>query len=199
MINRIILDLDEVLNVITLDLLKFDGIDLDGMEDYNSAAYDIIGFIAERRGEPRMGLAEYWERIPRELWANATRSPDFDSILTFCDEKVGLKNTIIATSPTKCPECMAGKYEWIVKNLPPALQRNWAITPRKWWFGRNDTLLIDDLEANGEEMAKQGGSAIIVPRPWNKWAGHDVMDALDFQYSMIENNWPYPISPRMVS
>lgn len=196
-INRVILDLDEVLNVITLDLLRFDGIEMRSFDEYDSDQYDIIGMVAKMKGEPRMNIADYWNRIPRRLWANATRSDEFDEILDFCGRKVGLANTIVATTPTKCPECMAGKYEWIENNLPPELQRNWAITPRKWWFGRDDTALIDDLESNTEEMIKQGGGGINVPRPWNRWWGVPVMEAISVQWSRIEAGWPQPISTRL--
>lgn len=146
--------------------------------------YDIIGATQElRQDEERMGLVEYWERIPRELWANIRLSWEFEEIIEFCDKAVGLDNVLIATSPTKCPECLAGKYEWMMKHLPKQLHRQWSITPRKWEYGRDtDSVLIDDLEDNCQGFEGWGARSILVPRPWNSLGHEDVMDSIHLQW-----------------
>lgn len=186
--KRIILDLDDVLNTLSLDLLRFDGLDFACYDDIGEWkwGYDIIGAVSDMKGEPRMGIQEYWERIPRELWAETRLSWEFDEILGFCHRVVGLGGVIIGTSPTKCPECLAGKYEWMMKNLPEQLHRQWSITPRKWEYGRDsNSVLIDDLDENCLKFQEMGGQAILVPRPWNSVAGEDVMDAVVAQWENI--------------
>lgn len=187
--RRIRLDLDDVLNTLSLDLLRFDGIDYSSYEAIPNWpwGYNIIQAVADMRGdEEPMGIVEYWERIPRELWANVTLSREFQEILDFCRKAVSLDNVLVATSPTKCPECLAGKYDWMVRHLPKQLHRQWSITPRKWEYGRDkDSLLIDDLEENCEKYSGLGGRAIVVPRPWNKWFGVPVMDAIHRQWEAL--------------
>ena len=187
--KRIILDLDDVLNMLSLDLLRFDGLDYRCYDDIGEWkwGYDIIGATQElRQDNKRMGLVEYWERIPRELWSETRLSWDFHNIIEFCETSVGRDNVLVATSPTKCPECLAGKYEWMIKYLPKWLHRQWSITPRKWEYGRDPhSLLIDDLEENCMKFSQWGAKAILVPRPWNSCAGEDVMDAILAQWEDI--------------
>ncbi len=184
---RIVLDLDDVLNNLSLELLRFDGIHFQGYDEvvHWPWGYDIIGAASDLTSQPRMGIVEYWERIPRDLWANCELSDDCYSVIDFCKEKVGWDNILIATSPTKCAECLAGKYDWIEKFLPEQLQRQWAITPRKWWFGHEDCILIDDLPDNCRRFEELGGQSINVPRPWNSLFGFDVMDSIEDQWEAL--------------
>jgi hypothetical protein len=59
--RRIILDIDDTLNMLSLDLLRFDGLDYASYKEVGqwNWGYDIIGAIAELKDEPRMGLVEY--------------------------------------------------------------------------------------------------------------------------------------------
>jgi len=189
MIKRIRLDLDDTLNTLSLDLLRFDGLHFTDYEDIGEWqwGYDIIGATADLKGEDRMGVVEYWSRFPRELWAETRLADDFESILDFCIDKVGIENVLIATSPTKCAECCAGKLEWIEKYLPKQFHRQYSITPRKWEYGYDtDSVLIDDVPENCAEYEKRGGHSIVVPRPWNGYRDMSVMKALHLQWGLIE-------------
>jgi len=198
--KRIYLDIDDTLNTLSLDLLRFDGLDFNSYEEVGEWpwGYDIIGAIAELKGEPRMELVEYWQRLPRELWAESTLAPDFDAILGFCDDKVGLDNVIVATSPTKCPESLAGKLEWMMEHLPKELHRQYSITPRKWSLG-HDTggVLIDDVQDNCVNFVtpvdgEPRGKAILVPRPWNFQRTMPIMECIQEQWEILldkETQW----------
>ena len=85
-------------------------------------------------------------------------------------------------SPTKDPECLAGKLEWIHNHFPAWMHRQFAITPRKHLFARPDSLLIDDYGENVERFKAHGGHAITVPRPWND---HWAADPRKY----LEENW----------
>jgi 5'(3')-deoxyribonucleotidase len=94
---------------------------------------------------------------------------------------VGQENVCIATSPTKCPESLAGKLDWIHRVMPPWMHRQYAITPRKHLLARPDALLIDDVEANIERFEAGGGRGVLVPRPWNRLRGQDPFEAIERQ------------------
>jgi len=199
--KRIILDIDDTLNNLSLDLLRFDGLNFASYDDIPDWpwGYDIISAIAELKGEEPMGLVEYWQRLPRSLWATTTLAPDFDAILSFCDDKVGLGNVLIASSPTKCPECLAGKYEWMMSEMPRELHRQWSITPRKWEYGRDKhAVLIDDVWGNcqkfhtgdPEDNYAARGRSLLVPRPWNHLRGTNIMEALNTQW---DYHGQYPV------
>ena len=102
-----------------------------------------------------------------------------------CAEAVGRENVCITTSPTKCPESLAGKLEWIHGHFPEWMHRQYAITPRKHLFARADSLLIDDHSENIERFEAHGGHAILVPRPWNPYHGIGPMPA--FAYRSIQS------------
>jgi hypothetical protein len=165
-IKRIRLDLDDVLNTLMHDIIAWDGVELGPYEDWTpwEFGYDIIGATAGLKGEERMGVPEYWSRLPRELWANCSPSKEFDDIIDFCVSQVGMENV-----------------------LPKELQRQYSITPRKWEYGYDtESVLIDDLPENCHQYEERGGQAIIVPRPWNGYAGMSVMKALHLQWGLIE-------------
>ncbi len=96
------------------------------------------------------------------------QSPQFPWILEQCERLVGRENILIATSPTKDPACAAGKVDWIQANFPSWMHRQYAITPRKWFFARPGTLLIDDNQENCRLFREGGGHTLLVPRPWNR-------------------------------
>jgi len=122
-------------------------------------------------GGPRYTPATFWASIPRAIWVKVPESPFFRWLLEACAKAVGRENVCIATSPTKCPESLAGKLEWIHDHFPEWMHRQFAITPRKHLFARPDALLIDDYSENIERFEAHGGHAILVPRPWNdNWA-----------------------------
>lgn len=170
-LKRIILDLDDVLNSLTLHLMKtVFHVDVD-VYDYLAfpveAGYDIIKAVSIMKGEPPIGLSDFWEAVPREAWQNAPKSLECNWLIETCAQLVGRDEVYIATSPTKDPESHAAKVIWIRENLPEWLHRQYFITPRKWLLARPDTLLLDDAAHNCQAFRDEGGEAINVPRPWN--------------------------------
>ena len=174
MIRRIFLDLDDVCNTLAPFVLHSVGCDV-GPSDYaryprahgfniSDAANECWARLATRRHP--LGLhpaCRLGHRCP-----SPTSSP---GCLNACAEAVGRENVCIATSPTKDPECLAGKLEWIHDHFPDWMHRQYAITPRKHLFARPDSLLIDDYHENIERFKAHGGHGILVPRPWNEhWA-----------------------------
>jgi hypothetical protein len=176
-INRILLDLDDVCNQMTMWTMKWVGCDIDPMDNSQfpvEVGYDVVGATNLLHPAKRdWTVPEFWEAITREAWATAPESPEFPWILEQCEALVGQENVFIATSPTKDPDCLAGKLEWIHDHFPEWMWRQYAITPRKYIGARPDTLLIDDSCANIDEFQKAGGQVLLVPKPWNPLHTYD--------------------------
>jgi 5'(3')-deoxyribonucleotidase len=110
---------------------------------------------------------EFWSKLDREFWANIHPSPECDWLPELCGQVVGRKNVFLLSTPIHNPDCVAGKMEWIHKNLPSWLHRQFIFTPHKWVCSKPGTLLIDDYDKNIQLFETYGGQTILVPRPWN--------------------------------
>jgi hypothetical protein len=182
MIRRIFLDLDDVCNTLAPFVLHSVGCNI-GPNDYGryprEHGFNLSDAANEMLGELRYTAAALWASIPRAVWVRVPESPFFPWLLETCAEAVGRENICIATSPTKCPESLAGKLEWIHDHFPQWMHRQYAITPRKHLLARPDSLLIDDYGENADRFTAHGGHPILVPRPWNdNWAS-DPRDFLE--------------------
>ena len=189
MIRRIFLDLDDVCNTLGMHVLHEVGCKVSS-DDYNE--YPIqLGYGVHLAANYLLGYARYetpaafWSIIDRKVWAECPTSEIFPWILLRAARLVGRENVCIATSPTKCPESLAGKLDWIHRVMPSWMHRQYAVTPRKHLFARPDSLLIDDTEANLDRFQEEGGQGILVPRPWNKRWGQDPFEAVDEQLANL--------------
>ena len=189
MIKRILLDLDDVCNQMTMWSLRWIGCDVDPMSNSQfpvECGYDIVA--AANKLHPDRDdwtVPEFWDAIVREAWATVPESPEFRFILDFCERLVGRENVFIATSPTKDPDCLAGKLEWIHDHFPEWMWRQYAITPRKYIAANRETLLIDDSYANYKSFTKHGGHCLLVPKPWNPYHGIDTRKYLEEAFAII--------------
>lgn len=187
-IERMVVDLDDVLNNNVLDIMRFKGCEMSSYDDYPNEDVCVRRAVAEYKGQSVQPVKPFWDEIPRQLWSDAEPSEQCFELLEWCRRKADHEGVLIATTPTKCPECMAGKHEWIEKYIPKWLQRSYAVTPRKWWLRRPDTLLIDDQESNCRrfESGPYPGYAIRAPRPWNFNRNRDVMETIKTQHAMLQ-------------
>lgn len=168
MISRILLDIDDVCNKMTIPMLQFMGCDINGYSQFPShVGYDIVGAANHLVGEERWTPRTFWESIPRHIWSDAPLSDEFPQLIEHCERLVGRENICLLTSPTLDPECLAGKLEWIHKHMPPWLHRQFLVGPVKHFCARPDALLVDDADKNVRKFKEHGGQAFLVPRPWN--------------------------------
>lgn len=169
MIERIVLDLDDTLNSCSMYILQFLGCDV-GPFDYHKfpteVGYNLVDAWAKLNNREPVPGPVFWEWISRKAWEQMPMSHEF-WLLDAAAEMVGAENVIVGTSPTKSADCLFGKYQWIINNLPKQFHRQYAVTPRKHWMAQPGVLLIDDCDENVRKWRKYGGKAIIVPRPWN--------------------------------
>jgi hypothetical protein len=179
LIRNIFLDLDDTLNSLTLHILgTVCGLDI-GTYDYDrfptDVGYDIIAAYDRLKAPhfPTYTVEQFWENVPRIAWSHTPRAREFDFLLDNALDLVGRENICLLTSPTKDPESLAGKLEWIHLNLPSWMHRQYLVGPRKHFCARPDSLLIDDSDDNVKKFREHGGNAILVPRPWNSLHGTD--------------------------
>jgi hypothetical protein len=185
MIRRIFLDLDDTCNTLAMHLLDITTHAVDP-RDYQQYPTD-SGFEVEKAANQLLGYvkyptpADFWRRVLRTHWAECPTAEIFPWVLHRAAHLVGRENVYIATCPTKSPDCLAGKLDWIHRHLPPWTHRQYVITPRKHLLARPDALLIDDNEVNIQRFTAGGGHAVLVPRPWNRRWGEDPFEALEAQ------------------
>jgi len=169
--KRIVLDVDDVLNGLTMHILRHFKCDV-GPFEYNifptEVGYDVMTACQVLRGDAPTDPAEFWDEVTRaDLWRTAPKSPQCDWLMEIAADIVGRDQVLLATTPTKDPQCHADKLEWIWENLPPWIHRQYNLTPRKWCLAKPGVILFDDHIANCEEFIEEGGEALLVPRPWN--------------------------------
>ena len=192
---RIILDIDDVLNNLTLHIMRHFGCDI-GEFEYSAfplpGTYDVSAAV-EAMGQPIpqmqnpdfdtvyapstaefiRDIPEFWESVTKaDLWRTCPKSPQCVFIVETAAMLVGREQVYLATTPTKCPVSHAHKLEWIWENLPEWIHRQYFLTPRKWCLGKPGVVLIDDNTDNCRLFEEEGGHAILLPRPWN--ARHDL-------------------------
>jgi len=170
-IIEVFLDLDDTLNKFSAPAMKLVGcpVDVDTYigEPQFRGDYDLLKRVNSYRPGREFTLQEFWNSIPRAFWANTPKDPDFDNILNACESLVGRENVIILTAPTKDPDCLAGKLEWIHQYLPSWLHRQYIVTPRKMYNSAPGRLMVDDSDSNLKAWTDRGGTRLRVPRPWN--------------------------------
>jgi len=193
MIGRILLDLDDVCNQMTMWFLHWVGCPVNPLDNSRypiEAGYDIVEACNRLHSRSDWTAEEFWDAIPCEAWATVPLSQEFPWVLNRCVDLVGHGNILISTKPGPNPNCLAGKLEWIHANMPVWMHDQYEITPRKDFGPREDTLLIDDNEANIRDMLKAGGQGLLVPRPWNPLNQHNTRLYLEsfFRHPMFSQN-----------
>ena len=117
---------------------------------------------------PTLSLStrEFWDVLDADFWANLDWMPDGKDMLALAESVFGEENICLLTCPTLSSACVAGKIDWIQKNLPK-YSRRYLIGPPKHFCAHDNSVLIDDRDRNVEEFVDAGGYGILLPRPWN--------------------------------
>ena len=124
----------------------------------------------------KFDMHEIWKMSPREFWAplqgtgfwsKMPKTQDADEIFAVLERFVSPLDVCILTSPNADPYCATGKFMW-VKEHYPKFSRRVIITAAKHFIAHDRAILIDDKEGNCEDFERDGGRAILLPRPWNR-------------------------------
>ena len=169
-IKQIFLDMDDVLNTCIMAGLKYIGcpVSATDYEKFNPEwGFDIVKAANHLHPNRNFTKDEFWGRIDRNFWATIPKSREYQWLLDVSTAMVGEEGVCILSSPTQDGSCLAGKLDWLQKELPRWMHRQYLFGPRKHFCARPDALLIDDRDYNVDAFRGAGGQAILVPRPWN--------------------------------
>jgi 5'(3')-deoxyribonucleotidase len=174
MINRIFLDLDDVLNSFTMPALVELGCDVD--EDDLScfpqeAGYDMCEAFGIIQGRP-IDPVILWDSLTYKFWCNLPKSKECKYLMELLESEFDRPSLCVLSSPPSAPYVADAKILWIQNNLPKWLHRSFLIGPRKEFCSHPNALLIDDNDRNCYNFTLGGGKSIIFPRPWNSKREH---------------------------
>lgn len=111
---------------------------------------------------------EFWEPTNRpDFWSGLEKMPEADGIVEMVFTAFGEPNVAILTAPSMSQYCIVEKREWI-KKYYGNLHSRMIFGSAKEFLAGPGKLLIDDLNKNIDEFNKNGGVAILLPRPWNR-------------------------------
>lgn len=191
MINRIFLDMDDVLADLTVAAMRHMGLHDWTRKDYTIKARDIHEMYRQATGISYTP-AQFWEHFKREFWSSIPPTPWCDDLIDLCLEYVNPEGLAVLTSPTKCGDCLAGKLDWIAEFLPPFLHRQYVMAPRKYYCSSVGAILIDDAFENTGSFSTDpgGGFGITFPQPWNPSRQH-VGEELRYVQRWLEYNKNY--------
>ena len=176
MIRRIFLDLDDVLNTLSIHVIR--SLSSEIAVDYESYprkhGFDIVGVANELLKRTRcyrtQGLQyeedDFWCRFSAEFWATIPKSPECDWLIDQAESLVGCESVWILTKGSGAAS-LAGKQVWIESNLPAWMRDRMITCAHKDCCAANDSLLVDDNQDNIQAFINRGGHAIMRPRPWN--------------------------------
>lgn len=114
---------------------------------------------------------EFWKPCDFHFWATLDWIPQGRVFLDSLISRYGEDRICFCTSPCETIGSVEGKIEWIRRNLPRKMQRQFMITPAKQ-FAAKGNVLIDDSPENCKKFEAAGGKTVLVPQPWNeRWRG----------------------------
>ena len=150
----------------------------------SSAGWDCVKAFNMLASTP-ISINDFWNSFNRhEFWAAL---PIYDyacPLLEYLGEAVGKSNVLLASSATLSPASASGKVEWIQKQLPAWIRRQYFIGSKKHLLAGSHRILIDDSYDNCLAFRQHGGKTIMVPRPWNPLGCLD-MDMLEYLKKMF--------------
>jgi 5'(3')-deoxyribonucleotidase len=130
------------------------------------AGWDIVEACNIIQPGSNMTGNKFWRAFDEDFWATLPKTNHCDALLRTVESYVGQDNVCLLTSGM-WPEAAAGKTKWVNNNLPRRYKTQLLIGYSKYFVASSDSLLIDDRDLNVEDFRAHGGSAILVPRPWN--------------------------------
>lgn len=181
-IERIYLDIDDVLADCTVEALRHMGVHNYQREDHPDVGRCIEDALFELT-EVRLSPKQFWEHFNKRWWANLRLTDWCYELIHLAAQTVGKDEVYLLTTPTKCSDCHGGKFEWIEQHMPDWLKRQYNITPRKRCCAYPGAVLIDDADENADAFRnnrKPGpGHCILLPQPWNA-ASHHMGREIDY-------------------
>lgn len=166
---NIFLDMDGVISDFASAALRAHGSDLT-IDQWPVGVWDIETVLG-------ISSSQFWAKVNTYgFWRNIAPYPWLGELVELIETYD--PNWRIATSPSACGQCLAGKYDWLREYIEPQFHRAFFVAddnkaryhsrPGKSQLAHPDTVLIDDKDSNVDQFVFAGGNAIRFPQPWNK-------------------------------
>jgi 5'(3')-deoxyribonucleotidase len=183
------LDMDGVIADFTTGAIRLHG--LEGRVGVKDLDWEHKVFL--KFGKPSCANPAFWEGMGHDYWAGLPKTDEADVLVRGLRQVFGGHNIVILTSPCMTPGCVEGKREWLDRHFPDYSRSVFFGSAKHMLAGRGKVLL-DDNNDNFSRFNLCGGSAILVPRPWNDRrsettgdGGFDVADLLEKATSVRAN------------
>ncbi len=180
---RLFIDMDGVLADFIGGLCDWYGVLNPYLQEKNKGEWDIVKLLNRKETE-----RDFWEELGLNFWANLPKTPEADGLVRLLKDRYGLENLCILSRPCMTPGCLEGKFQWIKEHFPD-FQRRFLFGTVKDMVARHDTLLIDDYPKNVKAFARAGGSAILMPRPWNFL--YKNLQPLEYVEQHLDHPWTF--------
>ena len=165
--KQIFLDMDGVIVDFTQGLIDF--YDLDATEESFKSWGSIYG-VCGREHE------ELWNDLGYRFWVGLKFTKEAKVILKMLKR---YQPILLSLPPINQPLAYAAKARWVEDNLPEFHKSGRILLGgTKYQIAGPDKLLIDDHEEYCNSWIAHGGSAILVPRPWNMNRGLSVYNEI---------------------
>ena len=142
-------------------------------------------------------VPDIWKGITWKFWAGLEKMSDTDVILGiiskyFKDEDVYLVTCLPSIEDSRLendPESFLGKYFWAQSNVPHYFPNMVICNCKKRFAAAPEHILIDDSDYQIDAFEEEGGTGILLPRPWNTKAHLDaskhLRNALDLLFNKV--------------
>ena len=151
-------DMDGVLVDFVVGIEKYYGIDL--TEILKKGDWDFVKYLS-------IPKKLFWNGLSEEFWAKLPWTNFGEDLIDIVEERFGVENVCLFSTPTLSPNSLSGKYRWILKYLPQ-YKRRFLLGPPKSFCAHGKSLLIDDRDVNIDLFRKAGGVGILVPTKNNR-------------------------------
>jgi len=128
--------------------------------DWKPGAYN----LATALDLDRQFIWDELDKAGEAFWSELEPFEWTDDLWEFCES---IADTKICTTPSLAPHCHSGKMKWLQKHRT-RFYRKYILTPDKAQCAAEDTILVDDKDANIEKFKERGGHGVLFPQPWNK-------------------------------
>lgn len=153
---RCLVDLDGVLVDLLTGWCRHNNFTIPDPYPFGTMRFDQLFDVKQR---------DIWKGCGVEFWASLPKMHDASLIMSnleiLFERRIFLITTIIGPSI-----CAAGKIEWVHRNFPK-LHNSYFITRQRTQLANEETILIDDDDAQVAAFQGAGGHAVLVPRIWN--------------------------------
>jgi len=130
--------------------------------------------------------SDFWEDLSVKFWSEMPKTRECDKILALVSEYSPIILTAPPMSEKAIGDCVTGKLMWIKKFIPEYFySARFMIGARKDRCAHKGAVLIDDNNENCWGWNDKGGSAVLVPRPWNQLAGDNTLLSVQTQFRNI--------------